>query len=188
MSDSTQISGVNSLQPVEPPYSEEVALMFEHFPKRDGYILKIFRVFANSPRFLKKGVANLLDRESPLTMRLRELVILRVTSNYNCEYEWGVHVAAFGAHVGFGKAEIHATRYGDHQADCWAPVESLLIQVVDELCVSGTVNDRLLRPFQEAFSHEQQLEIFALCGNYHTVSLVANVSRVALEDFAARFT
>jgi hypothetical protein len=188
MTDTTKIPGTNSLQPVESPYSKEVTLMFEHFPKRDGYILKIFRVFANSTRFLKKGVVNLLDRESPLTMRLRELVILRVTANINCEYEWGVHVAAFGAYVDFGEAELHATQHCDHHADCWASVESLLVQVVDELCVSATLNDDLRQRFQETFSNEQQLEVLALCGNYHTVSFVANVSRIAPEDFAARFT
>ncbi len=188
MTNSDQTARVNSLQPVESPYSEEVALILERFPKRDGYILRLFRVFANSTRFLRKGVVNLLDRESPLTMRLRELVILRITANNNCEYEWGVHAAAFGAYVDFGEAELHATQHGDHRADCWVSVESLLVQVVDELCVSGTLNDSLLQRFQEVFSNEQQLEILALCGNYHTVSFVANVSRVALEDFGARFT
>lgn len=176
MTDSMDKPVHNSLLPVEPPYSEEVAAIFEHYPQREGYILKLFRVFANSERFLKKGTVNLLDRESPITMRQRELVILRVTANNNCEYEWGVHVAAFGAHVGFGEAEYQATRHSNHLAACWQPVESLLVQVVDELCASGTLDDCLLQRFQTAFSKEQQLEVLALCGNYHTISFIANVS------------
>jgi alkylhydroperoxidase family enzyme len=178
----------NSLKPLEPPYSQEVGELFERYPKREGYILRLFRVFANSERFLKKGTVNLLDRESPLSMRQRELVILRVTANNNCEYEWGVHVAAFGAHIEFGEVEIDATRHGDHLTACWEATESLLVEVVDELCASGTLNDCLVQRFQANFSKEQQLEVMALCGNYHTVSFVANVSRVALEDFSARFT
>ena len=177
----------NSLHPVAPPFSDEVASILDGYPKRDGYILKLFRVFANSERFLKKGTVNLLDRESPLPMRQRELVILRVTANNDCEYEWGVHVAAFGAHVGFADAEFRATRHSDHRATCWDTQESLLIEVVDELCASGTLADRLLQQFQAAFSNEQQLEVLALCGNYHTISFVANVSRLPGEDFAARF-
>jgi hypothetical protein len=31
----------------------------------------------------------------------------------------------------------------------------------------------------------QQLEIFALCGNYHTISFVANAARLQPEAFAA---
>lgn len=178
---------INSLQPVEPPFSEEVDRIFESYPKREGYILKLFRVFANSERFLRKGTVNLLDKESPLSMRHRELIILRVTANNGCEYEWGVHVAAFGAHVGLGDAELRATQTDDHDAECWTTEEALLVRVVDQLCASGTIEDELLLQFQQTFSPEQQLEILALCGNYHTVSFVANVSRLSGEDFAARF-
>ena len=64
------------LSPIEEPYPPEVAEILNRYPQRDGYVLTLFRVFANSLRFLKKGVVNLLDRESPLPMRLREIVIL----------------------------------------------------------------------------------------------------------------
>lgn len=177
----------HSLTPVEEPYAPEVAQILSTYPQRDGYILKLFRVFAHSTRFLKKGVANLLDRESPLPMRLREIVILRVTANNDCEYEWGVHVAAFGEHVKFTPEQIQATRLGDHTAACWSGEESLLIQVVDELCATGRVQDETFSRFQQAFSVEQQLEILALCGNYHTVSFVANTARLDGEPFAVKF-
>lgn len=84
-----------SLTPIEEPFSPEIAEILKSYLKRDGYILKLFRVFANSTCFLRKGTVNLLDKESPLPMRLREIVILRVTANKDCECEWGVHVTAF---------------------------------------------------------------------------------------------
>ena len=177
----------NVLQPLDPPYSETVNAIFEGYPKRGDYLLKLFRVFANSERFLKKGTVNLLDRASPLSMRQRELIILRVTANNGCEYEWGVHVGAFGDHVGFTADEINASRLGDHRSACWDEAESLLVEVVDQLCACGTLPDALLQRFQSSFSAEEQLEVLALCGNYHTVSFVANVSRLSGEDFAASF-
>jgi hypothetical protein len=48
---------INSLQPVEPPFSEEVDRILESYPNREGYILKLFRVFAISERFLKTVAA-----------------------------------------------------------------------------------------------------------------------------------
>ena len=63
------------IRPIETPYSPEVDDIFSTYPKRDGYILNLFRVFANSVHFLRKGTLNLLDRDSPLLMRERELVI-----------------------------------------------------------------------------------------------------------------
>ncbi len=175
------------LSPIEEPYPPEVAEILKRYPQRDGYVLTLFRVFANSIRFLKKGVVNLLDRESPLPMRLREIVILRVTANYNCEYEWGVHVAAFGAHVKLTDEQIKATRLSDHSAPCWSGEESLLIQVVDELCKAGCVGDDIYPSLQRTWTVEQQLEIMALCGNYHTISFVANTARLDVESFAATF-
>ena len=175
------------LAPIAEPYAAEVAEAFKNYPQRDGYIIGLFRVFANSLRHLRKGFVNLLDRESPLSMREREIVILRISANNRCEYEWGVHVAAFGAHAGFDKEEIEATASRDHTADCWTPREGLLIQALDELCLHGRMSATTLERFRDTWNLEQQLEILALAGNYHAVAFVANSSDLPLETFAAKF-
>jgi alkylhydroperoxidase family enzyme len=175
------------LVPVEEPFSSEVAAVLERYPQRDGYLLQLFRVFANSLRFLKKGTVNLLDKDSPLSMRQREIVILRVCANNHCEYEWGVHVTAFARHAGLTEAQVTATRLGDHHGDCWSHEDSMLIRDVDELCETGSVAAATNEQIQQLFSVEQQLEILALCGNYHTVSFVANTAGLAPEPFGARF-
>ena len=177
----------NILRPVADPFSADVAAVLDTYPKRDGYLLTLFRVFANSPRFLKKGTSNLLDRDSPLAMREREIVILRVCAANDCEYEWGVHVAAFAGHVGLTAEQVRATRLEAATADCWEEHERTLLSVVDGLCATGTLDDANLQDFQGRFRVEQQLEVFALCGNYHTISFVANAARLAGEPFAARF-
>ncbi len=175
------------LMPIETPYPPEISEILKTYPQRDGYILKLFRVFANSRRFLKKAVPNLLDRDSPLPMRLREIVILRVTANRNCEYEWGVHVGAFAEHVKFTPEQIRATRTEGPDASCWPEEEGLLLRVVDEICEKGDLSEETLKKFQSAWTLEEQLEIIALCGVYHTVSFTANISRIDGEDFASKF-
>jgi alkylhydroperoxidase family enzyme len=176
------------LEPLEPPWTPEVTAALEAYPRRDGYLLKLFRVFANSPRFLGgKGVVNLLDRGSPLSLRERELVILRTCANRNCEYEWGVHAVAFGAAAGFADIEIRATRSAAPEAACWSARESLLLRMVDELCADGRPSTATLERFRGVWDVEQQLEVLALCGNYHTVSFVANSSRLTPEPFARAF-
>ncbi len=177
------------LNPVAPPYSPEVAEILKGYPQgKDGYIIQLFRVFANSLRFLgKKGVVNLLDRNSPLPMREREIVILRVTANRDCEYEWGVHVATFSKAAGLDKEQVIATRLGSAGQDCWSPVDSLLIKCVDELCAHAKIQDDTLDQFQEQWNLEQQLEIMALCGNYHTICFVANTTRLPREEMAVAF-
>ena len=139
------------LKPIEPPFSAEVAKVFEQYPQgEDGYIILLFRVFANSIRFLtKKGVLNLLDKDSPLTLREREIVILRATANKDCEYEWGVHVTAFSKAAKLTQEQITATRLGEDDAKCWTPKESLLVRCVDELCLHAKIQDDTYEQFQE---------------------------------------
>jgi AhpD family alkylhydroperoxidase len=177
----------HTLEPIPEPFAPEVVEVLKSYPQRDGYIIGLFRMFANSLRHLRKGFVNLLDRESPLSMREREIIILRISANNRCEYEWGVHVTAFGAHAGLTPEQIDATASLTHAAPCWNARETLLIQALDELCADGRMQPQTLDAFRHTWNLEQQLEIFALAGNYHAIAFVANSSDLKLEEFAARF-
>ena len=177
------------LAPIEKPFRPEIQNIFEQYPQgKDGYIIQLFRVFANSARFLRqKGVINLLDKESPLSLREREIVILRVTAKKDCEYEWGVHVSVFSEAAGLSSQQVSATRLKAPNDDCWDSRESLLLACIDDICIHAKIQDESYERFQETWNLEQQLEILALCGNYHTVSFVANTARVSREEFGASF-
>ncbi|WP_262693370.1 carboxymuconolactone decarboxylase family protein [Kordiimonas aquimaris] len=177
----------NKLHPIEEPYSKEVAGILSKYPQQNGYILKLFRLFANSTRFLLKGMPNLLDKESPLSMKQREIVILRVTANLNCEYEWGVHVAVFSSHVKLTTDQIAATKTKAANTDCWEDQEQILLQAVDDICSHHRILPATYERVCTSFSKEQQLEILALCGAYHTVSFIANTTELESESFGARF-
>lgn len=172
------------LRPVEPPFTENLEKILEKYPKQDGYLLNVFRVFANSERFLLKGMPNLLDRDSPLSLRERELVILRVCANRGCEYEWGVHVSIFARHAKLTEQQVAATVTRE-PAD-FSQADQLLLSAVDELCADGKLTTTKSK-FCAQWTKEQQMEIFALAGAYHTLSFVANNSELPPEDFSARF-
>ena len=176
----------NVLKPLQDPIPEPQASILKNYPQQNGYLLSLFKTFANSERFLLKGVPNLLDKESPLSLRQRELVILRVTANNNCEYEWGVHVAIFGEAAQLSADEIRATTEPLDNT-VWPHDEALLISVVDQLCGHGQLDKDTKSAFQQTWSLEEQLEILALCGTYHTVSFVANVAELENEPFGSRF-
>lgn len=177
----------NVLKPIQEPFPEKIAAALAAYPKIEGRLLSLFLTFANSRRFLEKGVPNLLDKGSPLPLRIREIVILRVTANRRCEYEWGVHAAIFAGPAKLTPEQVAATAADDFETATWPAKEARLLIAIDALCRTGTLSDDLLRSFQEDWDPEQQLEILALCGAYTTVSLVANVARLAAEPFAARF-
>jgi len=177
-----------SLAPLPEPWPEDIARLLAGYPSSDGYILSLFRTFANSKRFLKKGVPNLLDRESPLPLRMREIVILRVTANLHCAYEWGVHVAIFAKAARFTQEQVAATARAGLDETLWTPEEARLIRSVDEICHDAALSRATHEAFEADWSAEQQLEILALCGAYHTISFVANLARLPPEDFVSAET
>lgn len=176
-----------TLSPLEPPYNDTVSQLLSRYPDSERYLLKLFRVFANSERFLRKGVHNLLDPDSPLTLRERELIILRVTANLDCGYEWGVHAAVFGRKAGFSDTDVAATAAPDCRAAAWSETDLLLLEVIDQLCAGGRLTGVVLDGFRDRWTLAQQLEILALAGNYHTVAFVANAADLDPEPFAAEF-
>ncbi len=178
---------MNKLTPLNPPYSASVATILQQYPKQDGYLLKLFRVFANSTRFLTKGVPNLLDKDSPVSLRHREMIILRVTATNHCEYEWGVHVAIFTNAARLDKQQIKIITEGKICHLAFSEKEQNLLSVVDQLLCSGKLDIDTLTQFRSHFSVAEQLEICALCGTYQTVSYVANIAELESEVFASRF-
>src|SRR5690349_732891 len=93
------------IAPVDPPYAPGVQAAFDAV-MRGAPPLTLFRVVARNPRALARLMAGgLLDRGS-ITLRQRELMILRTTALCGAEYEWGVHVAAYGAKAAWTPAEL----------------------------------------------------------------------------------
>lgn len=169
------------LLPIAQPYSPEAAAELAKMPAD----LALFRTVAHNPRVLARWRGgSLLDRGS-ISLRQRELIILRTTARLRAEYEWGVHVAFFGPKAGFTPEEIHATVHGSIAA--WAAEEAVLVEFADALVETGTVDDALWQKAAAHFSPDQLIEIIALVGFYHLVSFTVNATGVALEPGAPRF-
>src|SRR3546814_18443320 len=82
--------------------------------------LVLFTTLATNERALSKFTGgSLLDKASTLSPRQRELVIDRTTAKCGCEYEWGVHVAAFASHVGIDAEQVRAPVHGAPDDRVW---------------------------------------------------------------------
>jgi hypothetical protein len=65
--------------------------------------------------------------------------------------------------------------------------EQLLLRMCDELHDTSTIGDVLWAALACEWSPEQQVELIALAGYYHTIAFATNALRLPLEPFAARF-
>lgn len=173
------------LAPLEPPYPPEVAHTLAHMMPPGVPPIGLFRVLAHNPRILQriKG-GGLLDRGA-ISLRDREIVILRTTARLGSEYEWGVHVGFFAAKAGFTPEQVAATV--TDRAEPWTDAERLLIELVDSLVDRADIADALWQRAAARWSTPQLLEIVVLAGFYHTISFVTQAFRVPLEAEAPRF-
>ena len=175
------------IAPVEPPYAEEIAEQLTRMMPPGLEPIKLFRTVAHNPRLLQKmWASNLLDKGS-ITLRERELVILRTCARCGAEYEWGVHVAYFGQRAQLTDEEAAATVHGSPASSVWSESESLLIGLVDELHETNRVSDGLWDAAAAYWCPDQLLEIIMLIGLYHTVSFLINGVQIEPEEFAPCF-
>ena len=173
------------IQPLSPPYPDRVAEDFGKLMPPGMDPIGLFRTLAKNPRVLRRmRRGGLLDPGS-ISIRQREIVILRTTALAGAEYEWGVHAAFFGAAAGLTSEEIEATVQSGPEA--WQGSESVLIRAADELHATARISDATWSELRVEFSEEQLIEIVMLAGLYRAVSYVVNATGVALEEHAPRF-
>ena len=177
---------MSRIAPLEPPYAADIQQHFDRIMRGKPPLL-LFRVMAGHPRAWEKfRGGSLLDR-GPLALRAREIVIDRTCALNACEYEWGVHVNAFGAAAGLTEEQVRATVHGNADEDCWSPAEQALLAAVDALHARATLDDAEFAALSAHYDEEQILEIILLCGFYRTVSYLTNALAMPLEATAARF-
>ena len=174
------------IAPLQPPYPPEIAEQFDRI-MRGAPPLALFRMMAGHARAWEKfRSGSLLDR-GPLSLREREIVVDRTCARTGCEYEWGVHIAAFAEAAQLTDEQVRATVQGDAAASCWSAAEQALIATVDALHDRASLDDAEFKALSTHYDDDKILEIIQLCGFYRTVSYLANGLALPLEENAARF-
>jgi alkylhydroperoxidase family enzyme len=176
------------IAPAPHPFPPFVQEQLARLMPPDVAPLALFTTVARDERLFRRLLGgSLLDRGA-LTLRQREIVIDRVTARSGSEYEWGVHVAFFGAKAAFTEAELRSLVHGSADDPCWAAGdERALIRICDQLHDGCAVDDDLWAEARAHFPEPALIEILMLAGSYRMVAYLTNALRLPLEPFAARF-
>jgi 4-carboxymuconolactone decarboxylase len=175
------------IAPLDPPYPPAVAEDFSALMPPGMPPIGLFRTLAKNPRVLRRiRRGGLLDPGS-ITVRQREIVILRTTARAGAEYEWGVHASFFGAAAGLGEAELAATVLAGPDAPCWSEEDALLVRLADELHDEARPADATWAALAARFAEDQRIELLVLAGLYRAISYAVNGTCLALEPGAPRF-
>jgi alkylhydroperoxidase family enzyme len=174
------------IAPIDPPYPPAIQAEFDKLMRGKPPLL-LFRTVARNPRVLQRMMdGGLLDRGS-VSLRSRELMILRTCARCRAEYEWGVHVAVFGGKAQWSAEQTRSTVRGDAADACWGAEDRLVIRLADQLHDTSKVDDGLWAELAAHFAPDQLIELLMLAGLYHGVSYVLNAAGVQHESFAPRF-
>jgi alkylhydroperoxidase family enzyme len=180
------------IAPVEPPYDPAVDAELKRWMPPNAPLdpLRLFRTLARHVPLagaMHPLGSFFLSRRFALGKREREIVIDRVCARCGCEYEWGVHAAAFGAAAGLDERVLNATVHGTAADPAWSESDRLLVRLVDELHDTARVSDELWQALAAAWPAETLLELLVLVGWYHVIAFVANGARVQREPWAPSF-
>jgi len=177
------------IEPLEPPYEPEVERTLERMMPPGIEPLKLFRTVAHNRHALDKmrSTGAYLLNFGTIDPVEREIVIHRTCGRCAAEYEWGVHVVAFGRPLGLSEEQIAATVHGSPDDAVWSERQATLVRLVDELHDTAAVSDELWSKLEAGWTPVQGIELIVLVGQYHVVSFLANALHVDLEDGAPRF-
>jgi alkylhydroperoxidase family enzyme len=187
------MSNTPRIAPFEPPYDDELAEQLQKWmpPGSSFEPLKLFRTLAHNRELFSRMRplgSGILGRTSTITPQEREIVIDRTCARCNCEYEWGVHVTAFGNLLAIPPEKLEGTVTAHADDARWTARESLLIRLVDELCDTSTISDETWDKLTKHYSDVQLIELVIIVGWYHVIAFVNNALKIELEDWAARFS
>src|SRR3979411_2843805 len=111
------------IAPVSPPFSPKVQALFDRLPAARSPPFKLFTVLARDKRLLLRFTGSSVSYLEPshVTVRQREVLLLRVTARCRCAYEWGMRVHYFAEQAGLSEAQVYASLYGDADDAPWSP-------------------------------------------------------------------
>jgi alkylhydroperoxidase family enzyme len=176
------------IDPAGAPFAPNVQVFFERLPKSWKPPFKLFTVLARDERLLLRftNAATSYLQPSHVTVRQREILLLRVTARCKCAYEWGMRVHYFAEEAALGEDQQYGTVYGSSDDPVWTSTDRLLIRLADELEDTVAVSDELWNGMKETFSDEAIIQFLLMAGYYRTVSCLANGLRLPLEPMVGR--
>jgi alkylhydroperoxidase family enzyme len=164
------------MHPVDPPYAPEVQKLFDRLPASWAPPFLHFRILARDPRLLAhylRGAVSYLQ-PSHVTLRQREVFLLRVTGRCRCAFEWTLRAHYFAEEASLTEAQLRASVLSNAADPCWTGGEAVLVRLADELHDTSSIGDRLWSELRSAVSEEAVLQLSLMAGHYRMNAYLTN--------------
>jgi len=115
-----------------------------------------------------------------LSIRQREILVLRVGARREAEYEWLQH-KVIGLDNGMTAEEVDASLEGP-DAPVWSPFEAALVRAVDELLDDARIGDETYAVLAEELDERQLMEVVFTVGAYDLLAMAMRTFDVEVDD------
>ena len=115
-----------------------------------------------------------------LSLRERELIVLRVAHVRRAEYEWAQHVV-IGRDVGLADDEIRRIAVGPDAAG-WSPLDAALLRAVDELIDDAEIADATWAVLAAELDEQQLMDLVFTVGAYDLLAMAMRTFGIELDD------
>jgi alkylhydroperoxidase family enzyme len=113
-------------------------------------------------------------------VRQRELLVLRVATVRDAEYEWAQHLVQ-ARDAGIGDDEIARVVAGP-DAPGWSGLEAALLRAVDQLVADATIDDATWAVLAGELDTEQLMDLVFTVGCYDMLAMAFRAFGVQLDD------
>ena len=115
-----------------------------------------------------------------MSIRDRELAILRIGWLSQAPFEWGAHVK-IGKRNGITSEEIEWVIEGS-SAEGWNSHDRAIVRAMEELHFDSMISDDTWADLAEFFNDKKLIELVILAGQYKTVAYYQNALRLPLPE------
>jgi alkylhydroperoxidase family enzyme len=116
---------------------------------------------------------------STLSIRQRELLVLRVAAVRESAYEWAQHVV-LARDAGLDDVEIARIADGP-DAPGWSPLDAAMVRAVDELVGDATIGDTTWEVLARELDEPQLMDLVFTVGAYDLLAMALRSFRVELD-------
>lgn len=148
-------------------------------PREDKDALEI--VIRHAELYLAHlGVAKMFLSDGEMSIRDRELAVLRIGWLSQAPFEWGAHVK-IAKRNGVTEEEIERIIEGS-SAPGWTKHDRAIIRAMEELHFDSMISNETWADLQEFYNDRKLIELVILAGQYKTVAYYQNALRLPLAE------
>jgi len=142
-------------------------------------IIPLYRTYAHHPRLAapRQLQSNHINAKTTLSMREKEMTLVRITYLNGGDYPWAEHVVN-ARKIGVTDDEIN--RLSSPKSTGWNAKEAALMRAVDEIHAADKISDETWKALTPNYSDSQILDLLVAATGYRMTAMSSNSFGVQL--------